>query len=103
MLAIGLWLRFDPKTRGLFEGAESPHVFFTGNAHTFTPAHTHKHSHTYMIKYHCRCSDGGVCVCACLCVGVYILIIAGSFMMVVGFLGCCGAIQESPFMLGLVS
>ncbi|XP_071272773.1 CD9 antigen-like isoform X1 [Salvelinus alpinus] len=62
VLAIGLWLRFDPKTRGLFEGAESPHIFFTG---------------------------------------VYILIIAGSLMMVVGFLGCCGAIQESPCMLGL--
>ncbi|XP_031658021.1 CD9 antigen-like isoform X4 [Oncorhynchus kisutch] len=103
VLAIGLWLRFDPKTRGLFEGAESPHIFFTGNAHThtFTHAHTHKHAHTYIIKYHCRCSDGGVCVCVFLCVGVYILIIAGSFMMVVGFLGCCGAIQESPCMLGL--
>lgn len=24
-------------------------------------------------------------------------------MMVVGFLGCCGAIKESPCMLGLVS
>lgn len=36
------------------------------------------------------------------CVGVYILIGAGALMMVVGFLGCCGAIQESPCMLGLV-
>lgn len=35
-------------------------------------------------------------------VGVYILIAAGALMMVVGFLGCCGAIQESPCMLGLV-
>uniref|UniRef100_A0A3B1K3E1 Tetraspanin n=1 Tax=Astyanax mexicanus TaxID=7994 RepID=A0A3B1K3E1_ASTMX len=33
--------------------------------------------------------------------GVYILIVAGALMMVVGFLGCCGAIRESPFMLGL--
>ncbi|XP_061577912.1 CD9 molecule a [Cololabis saira] len=33
--------------------------------------------------------------------GVYILIGAGALMMVVGFLGCCGAIQESPCMLGL--
>ena len=41
-----------------------------------------------------------LCVCAA---GVYILIGAGALMMVVGFLGCCGAIQESPFMLGLVS
>ncbi|KAI1882093.1 hypothetical protein AGOR_G00247140 [Albula goreensis] len=62
VLAIGLWLRFDPKTKGLFEGEESPSVFFTG---------------------------------------VYILIAAGALMMVVGFLGCCGAIQESPCMLGL--
>lgn len=36
-------------------------------------------------------------------VGVYILIAAGALMMVVGFLGCCGAIKESPCMLGLVS
>lgn len=33
--------------------------------------------------------------------GVYILIGAGALMIVVGFLGCCGAIQESPCMLGL--
>ncbi|XP_075945144.1 CD9 molecule a isoform X1 [Anarhichas minor] len=62
VFAIGLWLRFDPKTKGLFEGADSPYVFYTG---------------------------------------VYILIGAGALMMVVGFLGCCGAIQESPWMLGL--
>ncbi|XP_036375681.1 CD9 antigen-like isoform X1 [Megalops cyprinoides] len=62
VLAVGLWLRFDSKTKGLFEGEDSPVVFFTG---------------------------------------VYILIGAGALMMVVGFLGCCGAIQESPCMLGL--
>ncbi|XP_063784572.1 CD9 antigen [Pseudophryne corroboree] len=33
--------------------------------------------------------------------GVYILIGAGALMMLVGFLGCCGAIQESECMLGL--
>ncbi|XP_043980554.1 CD9 molecule a isoform X1 [Gambusia affinis] len=33
--------------------------------------------------------------------GVYVLIAVGVLMMVVGFLGCCGAIQESPLMLGL--
>ncbi|XP_019745926.1 CD9 molecule a isoform X1 [Hippocampus comes] len=62
VFAIGLWLRLDPKTKGLFEGQDSPYVFYTG---------------------------------------VYILIGAGALMMVVGFLGCCGAIQESPCMLGL--
>uniref|UniRef100_A0A3Q0RZP0 Tetraspanin n=1 Tax=Amphilophus citrinellus TaxID=61819 RepID=A0A3Q0RZP0_AMPCI len=62
VLAVGLWLRFDSRTAGLFEGEESPSVFFTG---------------------------------------VYILIAAGALMMVVGFLGCCGAIKESPCMLGL--
>uniref|UniRef100_A0A3Q0T1P5 Tetraspanin n=1 Tax=Amphilophus citrinellus TaxID=61819 RepID=A0A3Q0T1P5_AMPCI len=62
VLAIGLWLRLDQKTKGLFEGPESPYVFYTG---------------------------------------VYILIGAGALMMVVGFLGCCGAIRESPCMLGL--
>uniref|UniRef100_A0A3Q3WP08 Tetraspanin n=1 Tax=Mola mola TaxID=94237 RepID=A0A3Q3WP08_MOLML len=62
VFAIGLWLRLDPKTKGLFEGSDAPYVFYTG---------------------------------------VYILIGAGALMMVVGFLGCCGAIQESPLMLGL--
>ncbi|XP_062928543.1 CD9 molecule a [Mobula hypostoma] len=32
--------------------------------------------------------------------GVYILIGAGALMTIVGFLGCCGAIQESTCMLG---
>lgn len=30
MLAVGLWLRFDSRTAGLFEGEGSPTVFFTG-------------------------------------------------------------------------
>uniref|UniRef100_A0A3B3S7F5 CD9 molecule b n=1 Tax=Paramormyrops kingsleyae TaxID=1676925 RepID=A0A3B3S7F5_9TELE len=30
VLAIGLWLRFDPRTKSLFEGEDSPSVFFTG-------------------------------------------------------------------------
>lgn len=30
VFAIGLWLRLDPKTKGLFEGPESPYVFYTG-------------------------------------------------------------------------
>ncbi|XP_041934412.1 CD9 molecule b isoform X1 [Alosa sapidissima] len=62
VLAVGLWLRFDKRTEGLFADTESPSVFFTG---------------------------------------VYLLIVAGALMMVVGFLGCCGAIRESPCMLGL--
>jgi len=62
VLAVGLWLRFDKRTEGLFQDTESPSVFFTG---------------------------------------VYLLIVAGALMMVVGFLGCCGAIRESPCMLGL--
>ncbi|XP_026167833.1 CD9 molecule a isoform X2 [Mastacembelus armatus] len=62
VFAIGVWLRLDSKTKGLFEGPDSPYVFYTG---------------------------------------VYILIGAGALMMVVGFLGCCGAIKESPCMLGL--
>ncbi|XP_077565689.1 CD9 antigen-like isoform X2 [Stigmatopora nigra] len=60
VVAVGLWLRFDSRTSGLFEGSST--VFFTG---------------------------------------VYILIAAGALMMVVGFLGCCGAIKESSCMLGL--
>lgn len=30
VLAIGLWLRLDQKTKGLFEGPDSPYVFYTG-------------------------------------------------------------------------
>ncbi|CAN7998875.1 unnamed protein product [Ixodes hexagonus] len=30
---------------------------------------------------------------------IYILLAAGSFMAIVGFLGCCGALRESPCML----
>ncbi|XP_026535070.1 CD9 antigen [Notechis scutatus] len=33
--------------------------------------------------------------------GIYILIAAGALIMLVGFLGCCGAIRESQCMLGL--
>ncbi|KAJ7987916.1 hypothetical protein DPEC_G00318200 [Dallia pectoralis] len=62
VLAVGLWLRFDLQTEGLFSVEDSPTVFLRG---------------------------------------VYILITAGALMMVVGFLGCCGAIKESPCMLGL--
>uniref|UniRef100_A0A1A7YJ00 Tetraspanin n=1 Tax=Iconisemion striatum TaxID=60296 RepID=A0A1A7YJ00_9TELE len=60
VLAVGLWLRFDSRTKGLFEGEDSPSVFFTG---------------------------------------VYILIASGALMMVVGFLGCCGAIRENKCLL----
>lgn len=35
--------------------------------------------------------------------GVYILIAVGALMMLVGFLGCYGAIQESQCLLGTVS
>lgn len=39
----------------------------------------------------------------CLHPGVYIMIGLGAIMMVVGFLGCYGAIQESQCLLGTVS
>lgn len=35
--------------------------------------------------------------------GVYILIGAGSLIMLVGFFGCCGAVKESQCLLGSVS
>ncbi|GCB82402.1 hypothetical protein scyTo_0021599, partial [Scyliorhinus torazame] len=31
---------------------------------------------------------------------VYTLIVTGALMMLVGFLGCCGAVQESQCLLG---
>uniref|UniRef100_A0A8B9J7N7 Tetraspanin 2b n=1 Tax=Astyanax mexicanus TaxID=7994 RepID=A0A8B9J7N7_ASTMX len=41
-----------------------------------------------------------VCVCVCVCTGVYILIVAGGLVMLVGFFGCCGAVRESQCLLG---
>lgn len=41
--------------------------------------------------------------CVCVFTGVYILIAVGAVMMLVGFLGCYGAIQESQCLLGTVS
>ena len=38
-----------------------------------------------------------------LYVGAYILIVVGLVIMVIGFLGCCGAIRESQCMLSVVS
>lgn len=30
VFTIGLWLRLDPQTKGLFEETDSPNVFYTG-------------------------------------------------------------------------
>ncbi|KAM4610918.1 tetraspanin-2-like [Polymixia lowei] len=61
VLAVGLWLRFDPETVSLLNGDGAPDTFF---------------------------------------IGVYILIAAGSLVMLVGFFGCCGAVRESQCLLG---
>ncbi|KAF7668716.1 hypothetical protein LDENG_00289750 [Lucifuga dentata] len=61
VLAVGLWLRFDPETVSLLNGDGAPDAFF---------------------------------------IGVYILIGAGSLVMLVGFFGCCGAVRESQCLLG---
>ncbi|KAM4737431.1 tetraspanin-2-like [Anableps anableps] len=61
VLAVGLWLRFDPETVSLLSGNKAPDTFF---------------------------------------LGVYILIGAGSLIMLVGFFGCCGAVRESQCLLG---
>ncbi|XP_012691731.1 tetraspanin-2a [Clupea harengus] len=62
VLAVGLWLRFDPDTSSLLNEEGAPDTFF---------------------------------------IAVYILIIAGGVMMLVGFFGCCGAMRESQCLLGL--
>lgn len=95
VFAIGLWLRLDPKTKGLFEGPDAPYVFYTGKR----PLLTQQLSNRPKYK---RCASQVPPKPIYVCLGVYILIAAGALMMVVGFLGCCGAIQESPCMLGLV-
>lgn len=35
-------------------------------------------------------------------VAIFVLMAAGAFMILVGMLGCCGALQESPCLLGTV-
>lgn len=94
VLAIGLWLRLDQKTKGLFEEPDSSYVFYTGKMQGCLLYHSYLYkSYLFFSVYHMMC---------CVCVGVYILIAAGALIMVVGFLGCCGAIRESPCMLGMV-
>ncbi|XP_051985900.1 CD81 antigen-like [Xyrauchen texanus] len=61
VLAVGLWLRFDPDTTSLLGENDAPENFF---------------------------------------IVVYILIGAGGVMMLVGFLGCFGAVRESQCLLG---
>uniref|UniRef100_A0A1A8S1B3 Tetraspanin n=1 Tax=Nothobranchius rachovii TaxID=451742 RepID=A0A1A8S1B3_9TELE len=61
VLAVGLWLRFDPETVSLLNDNNAPDTFF---------------------------------------LGVYILIGAGSLIMLVGFFGCCGTVRESQCLLG---
>ncbi|KAL1020515.1 hypothetical protein UPYG_G00001060 [Umbra pygmaea] len=61
VLAVGLWLRFDPDTVAMLNGDGAPDTFFYG---------------------------------------VYILVTAGSLVMLVGFFGCCGAVRESQCLLG---
>lgn len=99
VFAIGLWLRLDPKTKNLFEGPDSPYVFYTGETRPV-------HMQTGFLLQLLDSLSYKRCILVCdvlfLCLGVYILIGAGAVMMVVGFLGCCGAIQESPWMLGVV-
>lgn len=60
VLAVGIWLRFDPNTVELLMGDGAPDTFF---------------------------------------IAVYILLGAGTLMMVVGFFGCFGAVRESQCLL----
>ncbi|KAM3622043.1 uncharacterized protein V6R79_019733 [Siganus canaliculatus] len=60
VLAVGIWLRFDPNTVELLTGDGAPDTFF---------------------------------------IAVYILLGAGTLMMVVGFFGCFGAVRESQCLL----
>lgn len=56
----------------------------------------------YIIAIYIKAIYSSLYITCVVCVGVYILIAAGALIMVVGFLGCCGAIRESPCMLGTV-
>lgn len=34
--------------------------------------------------------------------GIYILVVTSGIVMVISFVGCCGAIMENPMLLGIV-
>lgn len=62
-------------------------------------------THTFhTLTSDCVLFSDNCCICVCVCVpGVYILIVAGGLVMLVGFFGCCGAVRESQCLLGSVS
>lgn len=51
VLAVGLWLRFDPETVSLLNGDKAPDTFFIGEYHT----HTHV-SWCSLAVWRCDCS-----------------------------------------------
>lgn len=62
-----------------------------------------RHSPDQVYFYPVWCDFQFAAASVCVFAGVYILIAVGAVMMLVGFLGCYGAIQESQCLLGTVS
>ena len=72
ILGIGIWIKVDPKSlKDLADNDEQLKNFFT----------------EFETNYNYES------------LGAYVLITIGSIMMLIGFLGCCGAIKESQCML----
>lgn len=55
VLAIGLWLRFDKKTEGLFQAENAPSTFLTGKKikikNSLQHSETPQHQPSIMIQY----------------------------------------------------
>lgn len=61
VLAIGLWLRLDQKTKSLFEEPDSSYVFYTGKMQGCLLYHSYLYkSYLFFSVYH-MC-----CVCRCI-------------------------------------
>lgn len=75
ILGIGIWIKVDPTTIADV-AKEDPQL-----QEFFEELHTYGYESA----------------------GAYVLIAVGSIIMVIGFLGCCGAIRESQCMLVLVT
>lgn len=60
VFALGLWLRLDPKTKGLFEGSESPYVFYAGKS--LIEAKFKQALQFYDLP------NTNICMCVCRCI-----------------------------------
>ncbi|XP_029682157.1 tetraspanin-2 isoform X1 [Takifugu rubripes] len=100
VLAVGLWLRFDPGTVELLAGDGAPETFFIACLNKILDYAATQWPRRELQQCDALLSDNPLISCATtLFSAVYILLGAGGLMMVVGFFGCFGAMRESQCLL----